>query len=94
MKGYAELVLAAVILLVLAVGFVGNFYFKSANREIDEESGLEIGCRTEDDCVDNPDGSECIIVYPEGSSLVCGCIFNEHCVGKRSGFCGSQNECV
>ncbi len=96
MKGFVEQLLAGVILLILAVAFVSGWMFKAATSEpISEDGGIQDeGCRTDSDCADNQDGSRCLIIYPDASDLVCGCLFNEDCLDRRNGFCGTENKCV
>jgi len=87
-------VVAAMILLIIAVAFYAGFLFTEGDEGTTEEKEELEGCRTDDDCLSNLDGSKCLLVYPEGYTLVCGCIMNDDCNGKRSGFCGSENKCV
>jgi len=97
MKGFdiAPVVVGAVILAILAIAFVNNFWTSTTiKKDTETEEPVDEGCKRDDDCIDNPDGSICLLIYPGDFSLFCGCLKNEDCKDKRSGVCGAENKCI
>ena len=97
-KGLFELSIHAVIALLLLIVAVAIFLFPvekiSATTKEEAENPLEIkACNSDEDCQIHPDGSKCVSIYPEKLEPFCGCWKNEHCEGRGSGICGSNNIC-
>jgi len=48
-------------------------------------------CKTDNDCLNNKDGTKCLTVYPGDFTPFCGCMTNNDCI---SGICGPDNKCI
>jgi len=87
--------LVAIILGVVAAGI---FWAALAGKTPPTESEpvkLNEGCNNPDDCINNPDGSICLVIYPGDFTSFCGCYNSTlHCLNRRSGICGSNNKCT
>ncbi len=95
-KGLFELSVQILIALLLLIVAVSVFLFPvekiKAATEAEPENPLEEkACISDEDCENNPDGSKCVIIYPENLEAFCGCWKNEHCMG---GICGPDNKCT
>jgi hypothetical protein len=94
-KGSDEInLMIAVILGVIAAGIFWSALAGKTPPSKEEGLSLNNYCNNEQDCSTNPDGSQCMVTYPDNLNPFCGCITSKDCINKKSGVCGSNNKCV
>lgn len=87
--------LIAVILGIVAVGIFWAALALKPPPSNSETIKLNEVCKTDDDCLNNPDGAKCLVIYPGDFTPFCGCLTNKDCVNRRSGICDSKTDkCV
>jgi hypothetical protein len=99
-KGLFQTPLHGIFMILLLIVAVALFFFPvqeisaAATGAEEAQNPLEMKiCKIDEDCQDNINGSKCVIIYPEKLEAFCGCYKNEHCVGRGSGICGTDNIC-
>lgn len=92
-----ELSLSLLLTLILFGVTVGIFWMSlnlnssKAQPDVDNISASEKTCNADDDCLSDPKGSKCLVIYPSEFSPFCGCLTDNDCSG---GICGSDNKCI
>lgn len=84
----------AVLLAIIAGAIVLSALYGKAPPVDQNSKPFSSGCNNEGNCIDDLDGSKCLMVYSEGLTPFCGCLVNDDCLSKRSGICGSNEKCV
>ena len=87
-------ILIAVILAVAMAGIIWAGLTGKTPIANAEPVNSAKGCNNADNCLNNLDGAQCLVIYPGDFTPFCGCLESEDCLNRRSGFCGSNSKCV
>lgn len=85
----------AVILFVFSVVILWDALAGKTTASASPTTIPKQGCDTDADCQTNPDGAKCLQVWPGDINPFCGCYNSTlHCIGRRSGICGTNDKCI
>lgn len=88
-------ILMAIILAVVMAGIVWSALAGKTPPVTSAESNVqENGCNNANDCLNNQDGGQCLVIYPGDFTPFCGCLVKGDCLNRRNDFCGSDNKCA